>query len=110
MNNIFAELKLGEVVISVKGRDSGSLYLITDFSLDKKGYILVADGRMHSTKKPKLKNVKHIMRTDVLLEEILQKIKGGKNYTQTEVFNTLKAVKKQVVLVTNKDLNKTEGI
>jgi ribosomal protein L14E/L6E/L27E len=46
------------VVQSVAGRDEGTLYVI--WACPDPRYILVTDGRLHPSTKPKKKNKKHV--------------------------------------------------
>ena len=51
-------LSLGDMAISVKGHDTGRLYVvITELNED---FVLVADGKYRSVENPKLKRRKHL--------------------------------------------------
>jgi len=49
-------VKIGDVVVSFKGRDKGKMYIVC--RTDKFAY--VTDGHMHKLSSPKKKNFKHI--------------------------------------------------
>lgn len=63
MNNLFKE---GQIVRSTAGRDKDTFLVITEVS--EKG-VMVADGKQRPLEKPKLKNVKHIAKTETVLNE-----------------------------------------
>jgi ribosomal protein L14E/L6E/L27E len=50
-------IRRGSYVISLKGHDTGRIYLVTE--LDE-AYAYVSDGREHRIARPKRKNIKHI--------------------------------------------------
>ncbi len=47
----------GRLVISLKGHDTGRIYLVTEVN---KAEAYLADGREHRLSRPKRKNIKHI--------------------------------------------------
>ncbi|MDR1733460.1 MAG: KOW domain-containing RNA-binding protein [Oscillospiraceae bacterium] len=49
--------EIGTVVKSLRGRDAGKLLSVTG---ETSGYILVADGKERSVRRPKKKNPRHI--------------------------------------------------
>ncbi len=55
----FDGYRLGALVASSSGRDSGKLYIINDFL--KNDYVLLVDGKIKKTSRPKRKNVKHLL-------------------------------------------------
>lgn len=57
-------MEIGRVVSSLKGRDKG--YLLAVLSVTKDG-VLVVDGKERPLSHPKLKNIKHVEKTNVLL-------------------------------------------
>ncbi|NLJ80468.1 MAG: KOW domain-containing protein [Firmicutes bacterium] len=54
-----AFLNLGQLVTSKKGRDSGRMYVVVGFC--DQGYVQVADGVVRTRKRPKRKNIKHLV-------------------------------------------------
>lgn len=65
------EIKPGQLVCSLAGRDKGSYYLVMEI-VDAK-YVLVADGKRKTVVKPKKKNKLHLQKHDyigALAEEI----------------------------------------
>ncbi len=58
-------LKKGSVIKSLAGRDKGRLMLVTDIT---ENGVLVCDGRERPVEKPKLKNIRHVADTGILLD------------------------------------------
>lgn len=58
-------MELGLIVKSKSGHDSGSFYAIV--KIDKKGFY-IADGRRRKLLKPKLKNIKHLLKTNTVID------------------------------------------
>ena len=56
---------VGRVVCSTAGRDKGKFLVVVGFSDE---YPLVADGKERPLKRPKLKNPKHLKKTNSILE------------------------------------------
>jgi len=44
-------------VVSLRGRDAGHIFYVVG---ESPGRVLVADGRLHSTRRPKAKNPRHL--------------------------------------------------
>lgn len=58
MDNTFF-IKVGQIVKSKAGRDSGKVFIIKDI-LDK-DYVAIVDGKLRKLAKPKKKKIKHLM-------------------------------------------------
>jgi len=69
------ELKTGQVVKSLAGRDKGRLYLIIGFAGNR---TLLADGRCRTVGNPKKKNPKHLQPYRSVFPEIKESIRQGK--------------------------------
>lgn len=54
---------LGQLVISLAGRDKESICAVVGNSEDE-GYVLIADGKIRKVEKPKKKKLKHIKPID----------------------------------------------
>ncbi len=68
------EFKVGDLVISVAGRDMGQVYLVTEI-LDQ-NYVHVCEGKNKPIEKPKKKKIKHILsvgQNDGDFEQIVSK-------------------------------------
>ena len=59
------QLKIGSVVISKAGHDSGELFAVMSFE-DK--YVFISDGKQRKVEKPKKKNLKHVAVTQHFIE------------------------------------------
>ena len=53
------DLKKGQVVKSISGRDKGKVFLI--FELVDDDMVTIVNGKLRGVEKPKLKKVKHLM-------------------------------------------------
>lgn len=60
--------RLGEVVISKAGRDTGKYYIIID--MEKDNYVKIADGDNRRVEHPKRKKAKHLHFTGDVIEEL----------------------------------------
>lgn len=58
MDNTFF-IKVGQIVKSKAGRDSGKVFIIKDI-LDQ-DYVAIVDGELRKLAKPKKKKIKHLM-------------------------------------------------
>lgn len=85
-------MKIGEVVISICGRDMGEWYVV--YRVENE-YVFLIDGKHKSVQNPKKKKIKHILQTNFLAEEIAQKISQGQHFQDAQVRKTLKFFKKQ---------------
>ncbi len=66
---------IGQVVISLKGKDAGRWYVVVGFEEPAKGArVLVADGDRYTVGRPKPKNPGHLQRTRWVLDEIERSI------------------------------------
>lgn len=70
-----SEIKRGDLVLSLAGRDKGRIFL----ALDAKGrYARIADGRSRKVRSLKKKNNKHLKLVKAgVLPELARKILGG---------------------------------
>ena len=53
-----SEIKLGSVVFSTAGRDSGRFYVVVEIVDDK--FVKIADGDLRRIATPKIKKIKHV--------------------------------------------------
>lgn len=81
------ELSLGQKVISTRGRDAGSTFLIV--GLLNEDYVLVADGEKRSIERPKKKNRKHLSLTLQVAAAIAEKLSAGKPVTDGEIVDAI---------------------
>lgn len=59
---------IGRLVVSLAGRDKGSICVVTGLS-DDKDYVFIADGRIRKVEAPKKKKLKHVSPVDWIPEE-----------------------------------------
>lgn len=57
----------GDVVLSLAGRDKGSLFAVTG---EEKGFVLVCDGKERPIEKAKMKNPRHLEKTSASIDEV----------------------------------------
>ncbi len=69
------ELEVSNIVISLKGRDKGGLFFVTQ--ADER-YVTLADGKSRKLNKPKCKNKAHVRFVSDCAPEIALGIKNGK--------------------------------
>ncbi|MDR2558003.1 MAG: KOW domain-containing RNA-binding protein [Oscillospiraceae bacterium] len=71
------EMKTGIIVKSTSGHDKGSFYVIVGYNSGKP---LIADGRRRKLGKPKIKNPKHIKKTNTAVSMTELTDKKLRNY------------------------------
>ena len=81
------KLMVGDVVLSKKGRDTGSYFMVVDVSGD---FVYVADGKKHVLAKAKKKNVKHLSYANAHLDGISDKLHKGLKVFDSEVKSALR--------------------
>lgn len=82
------DLKIGQLVKSLSGRDKEKLYMVIGFSENR---VLLADGRTRTVNKPKPKNKKHLQPYRLVMEEINERFRQG-NLDDTAIRNGLKTM------------------
>ncbi len=78
---------LGQMAISTRGRDAGTLFLIV--ALLNNDHVLVADGRKRTVERPKKKNRKHLALTLRVAEEITAKLSAGDRVSDEEIVDAI---------------------
>lgn len=81
--------KVGDLVVSQKGRDENRIFLIVDKISED--YVLIADGYFRKIETPKKKKIKHITHYNVANERIMQKLQEGKKITNAELRKMIKS-------------------
>ena len=61
------DFKKGDVVLSLAGRDKGSLLVVTG---EENGFVLVSDGRERPLERAKVKNPRHLEKTSASIDEV----------------------------------------
>jgi ribosomal protein L14E/L6E/L27E len=81
-------MKIGDIVYSLKGRDSGSYYAVVE-AVDETR-VKIADGDHRRIKNAKVKNVAHLRQTGSRLDRIAEKLEGGAAVFDNELFSALR--------------------
>jgi large subunit ribosomal protein L14e len=80
--------EVGDLVVSTKGRDAGTTYVIIN-KVDS-NYVRLVDGNHKKFINPKLKKTKHIKLLNIKLEKIEAKIKENTKIFDSEVYSAIK--------------------
>ncbi len=85
-------LVVGDVVISLKGRDKDKHFLLCDI---KDGFALIVNGKDRKVTRLKKKNVKHLKKVEgVSLIELAREIQKGKPVGNQRIARAVKIAKK----------------
>ena len=87
-------MELGQVVYSIRGRDSGRFYVVVE-KVDS-DFVKIADGKLRRIKSPKLKKIKHLKTRDEVLDKISEKLKSNVQVFDTELKSALRSFNEQV--------------
>jgi ribosomal protein L14E/L6E/L27E len=87
-------VRIGQLVSSIQGRDSGRFYLIT--GIENETMVNVADGEGRKVENPKRKNCKHLILYGAVAGYMLEKVQFGKKITNTDVRKELKSLVSQL--------------
>ena len=82
------QIKVGSVVFSKSGRDSGKFFVCVKV-LDAK-FVLLCDGEIHKLNKPKKKNIKHLKPNGEILETVKDKLFEDKKIFDSEIRKSLR--------------------
>lgn len=77
------ELSVGQIVKSKAGRDRDRIFIVLQIIDDQ--YVLIADGDLRKVDKPKKKKVKHLMKYNVISEEIKRRIEQNEKVTNLHI-------------------------
>ena len=72
-----AELPVGQLAVSRKGKDTGTLYVVS--GMDSKGRVQVIRPPKFNTTHPKAKNIRHLQPVNGNAEELAAIIKAGQD-------------------------------
>ncbi len=81
---------LGDQVCSTAGRDAKKCFLVVGI-LDEQ-YVLISDGKLRKTDKPKKKKIKHLTSLGINHEEIKQKLTNKVPVTNKEIRSALNKI------------------
>lgn len=82
------ELRCGQLVRSLAGRDKGSYYFI--WKIVDKRYIEVVDGMKHLIANPKKKNIKHVRVMKLVATEIENTIMNGDSIKDSQIVTAIR--------------------
>ncbi len=86
-------IKVGSVVLSTAGHDSGNYFVVVE--LENAEFVKICDGKNRPLEKPKRKKIKHIKDTFLVVEEIANKLNGNKVIHNKNIQTALKEVLKK---------------
>ena len=86
-------MEAGSVVISLSGRDKGTLYLVIK-STETRVYLV--DGKVRKTNRPKIKNVKHVAFTGENLKAAAENILSGVPYGNQRLKKELNSLSREI--------------
>ncbi len=69
-------LRTGDVVFVLRGKNKGNIFVVVGNESETR--VFIADGRIYSVVKPKKKNVKHLQKRLMNLEDVAGRVAGGK--------------------------------
>ena len=84
------EYRVGQVVVSKRGKDAGHTYVIVGFLGVKR--LALADAGKFNVTCPKSKNPKHVVPMPHVISEIETCVKAGKNINRGELCRFLESV------------------
>ena len=87
---MIGEFKIGSVVLSKAGHDSGDYFVIVEIVNDD--YVKVVDGRLRKLAKPKLKKTKHLKALGIELSIVVEMIKNGTTIHDKTIKSALRKV------------------
>ncbi len=70
------DLETGDVVFVRRGKNKGKFFVVV--GIESETRVFIADGSSYFVAKPKKKNVKHLQRTLMNLEDVAGRVAGGK--------------------------------
>ncbi|MCR3757994.1 KOW domain-containing RNA-binding protein [Clostridium felsineum] len=81
---------LGKVVCSKAGRDKDGCFIIVRVIDDK--YVYISDGDLRKVEKPKRKKLKHLSITDMVCEDVRDKLKSNYPISNSAIRKFLESV------------------
>ena len=83
-------MKIGDVVISIFGHDTGEWYIV---KCSDEQFVYLIDGKTKTVEKPKKKKIKHVFKTEYNTNEIADKLISGSYIQNAEIRKALKFFK-----------------
>ncbi|MCX7748612.1 MAG: KOW domain-containing RNA-binding protein [Clostridia bacterium] len=84
------DIKLGQVVRSKAGRDSGKIFIILE--VVDESYVHISDGDLRRIEKPKKKKIKHLEFTNEIIESLNEKLEKKQKIINSEIRKALKVI------------------
>ena len=92
---------LGQVVISRRGKDKGTFYVVVGFP--GKGRLALADAGKFNISRPKMKNPRHIQITSLRAAELAKQIEMGKDIDRGRLCQVLTGLRNAPEKIGNRD-------
>jgi ribosomal protein L14E/L6E/L27E len=83
MGKLLNAYRVGQIVISKRGKDAGCAYVIVGFLGE--GKLALADAKKFNVNRPKPKNPKHVQVTSHVVAEVAAWVESGKNIDRGEL-------------------------
>lgn len=81
---------LGSVVLSCAGRDAGKFFVVVGHEGEE--YVLIADGALRHTDKPKKKKIKHVKQKGLVIPIVKEKLESNERLFDYEIKSQLQAL------------------
>ena len=92
MGKSLDDYRLGQVVISKRGKDAGRTYVIVGFLGGNR--LALADAEGYNINRPKYKNPKHVQPTSLIMVEANVLVEEGKNINRGRLCYFLESARK----------------
>lgn len=89
------DLKLGQVVRSIAGRDKGKFFVIIEGI--ENTYVKISDGDLRKIDKSKLKKIKHIAKTNYVISPLNEQLTKGLKVTNADIRRYLEEYRKSTL-------------
>ena len=77
------DLKVGQIVRPLAGRDKGQVMVVYEI-LDQ-NYVTICDGKLRKVSNPKKKKVRHLAKTNQIVTILHEKLKNGDKVNNAEI-------------------------
>lgn len=84
---VSGKLRLGQLVTSRAGRDTGERYLVVGKTGDR--FVFLANGKTRTLANPKKKNLRHLVFHQAVVEDIERKLEAGEEVKDEEIRQAL---------------------
>lgn len=87
------DYSLGELVVSLAGRDSGRLFMVVGAVDDR--YIMISDGDLRKIEKPKKKKIKHVKSMGIISDLIKYRLDNNYMISNADIRKEIKEFSKE---------------